>query len=256
MTYQFLKLEQTGEIATITLNRPEKSNALNSALRTEITAALQELRTANTVKAIILTGAGERAFCAGQDLEEARQFDADKAAAWMDESVTMFEALHQLEKPLVAAVNGVAAGAGFQLALLCDLRIGYAGSRMGQPEINAGIPSILGSSLMWDTLGASRTIELSLTGRLMDSEESYRLGLLHYLVPTEQVQAKTLELARELAAKPPLALRLTKRHLRSLSQPTIDTLRQAGKSYQREAFATGEPQAVISGLLARRKSSK
>src|SRR4030042_517657 len=123
-----------------------------------------------------------------------------------------------LSKPLVAALNGVAAGSGFQVALLTDVRVGHPGVKMGQPEINSGIASITGPWIMKEMLGLSRTIELALTGRMMDAEECYRIGLIHKLVPQEELLREALDMARLLASKPPVAMRLTKQRFREVTE--------------------------------------
>ncbi len=120
-------------VGVVTLNRPEVLNAWHAAMRDELVAALDAFERSDAVGAIVITGAGERAFSAGQDLTEAKTFDADRAAAWIGEWRRLYSAIRALSKPIVAALNGVAAGSAFQVALLCDFRIGHEGVRMGQP---------------------------------------------------------------------------------------------------------------------------
>ena len=179
---EFLLVDRKADVAVVTLNRPERLNAWHAPMRTELNVLLEDLDEDDTVGAIVLTGAGDRAFSAGQDLAETEQFDAASVAGWMDEWDSLYGRIRWLRKPIVAALNGVAAGSAFQVALLCDVRVGHAGSRMGQPEIDAGIPSILGPWIMQDMLGRSRTIELVLTGRLMEAAEAHAVGLIHHLV--------------------------------------------------------------------------
>ena len=129
----------------------------------------------------------------------------------------MYGAVRAFDKPVVAALNGVAAGSGFQVALLCDIRVGHPGVQMGQTEIDLGLPSATGTWLMWDILGRSRTTELVLvSGRLMDGEECYRLGVIHRLTRQSEVQATALQIAHDLAAKPVVAMQLNKRRLREI----------------------------------------
>jgi enoyl-CoA hydratase/carnithine racemase len=250
--YQFIKVEKQAEVAVLTLDRPEVLNAWHAPMRTEITAALGVLNGDQAVRAIVITGAGDRAFSAGQDLSETKTFDPDRAALWIDEWRALYGVIRDLDKPLVAALNGVAAGSAFQVALLADVRVGHPGTRMGQPEINSGIASTLGPWLMQGMLGLSRTIELTLTGRMMDGEECHAVGLVHYLVPQDQVMDKALEVARLLAAKPPVAMRLDKRRFREVTQPGFDEALAAGVRTQREAYASGEPQAMMARFFAER----
>ena len=142
----FILKEIRGEIAVITLNRPEVLNAWHKPMRDELNGLLRECDEDESVRAIVLTGAGNRAFCAGQDFKEAHSFGADDAAGWMYEWESLYGRIRSLSKPIVAALNGVAAGSAFQVALLTDLRVGHSGVRMGQPEINTGIASVTGPS--------------------------------------------------------------------------------------------------------------
>ncbi len=174
----------------------------------------------------------------------------------MEEWRNIYGAVREMDKPVVAALNGVAAGSGFQFALQTDIRVGHPGVRMGQPEINSGIPSTLGPWLMWDMLGRSRTTELTLTGRLMDGVECRDLGIIHHLVPPERVMERAMTVARELGAKPPLAMRLTKRRLREITQAGFEDAERAGALVQREAFASGEPQAMMARFFAEREARK
>lgn len=251
--YQYIALENIEGVTVLTLNRPEVLNAWHAAMRAEISQAMQRMNADAAVGAIVITGAGERAFSAGQDLHEAKTFTAERAAEWIDEWRAMYGAIRNLDKPLVAALNGVAAGSAFQVALLADVRVGHAGVRMGQPEIKAGIASTLGPWLMQGMLGLSRTIELTLTGRLMDGEEAHRIGLIHHLVPAGQVRGKALAVAHELAARPPVAMRLNKRRFRELTQPGFDEAMAAGARVQRESYATGEPQAMMEVFFRERR---
>jgi enoyl-CoA hydratase len=254
--YEFIKVEREGEVAIVTLNRPDRYNAWHAPMRAELAAALRALNQDASVGAVVLTGAGDRAFSAGQDLAETQQFDAERGARWLEEWRNLYGAIRELEKPLVAALNGVAAGSAFQVALLCDVRVGHSGSRMGQPEINAGIPSTMGPWLMQMSLGFSRMVELTLTGRLMDGEECHRIGLIHHLVPREQVLTKALEVARDLAGKSRVAMRLNKRRFREMTEAGFHEAEEAGKRIQREAFATGEPQAMMARFFAERRARK
>lgn len=249
-----LLIERQGEIAILTLNRPAQRNAVNYELMEAIEAALPALNADPSVRALVLTGAGADAFSAGMDIKVAASFDPARASAWMGRIKQLFTAIRALDKPIVAAVNGVAAGLGYQMALLCDLRVGHPGTRMGQTEINVGLASIIGAYVMGLTLGHSRTVELTLNGRLMEGAECERLDLLHALVPADQVLPKAIEMARALGQKPPNAMRLTKQRFREITQAGFDEVFEAGARLQAEAYASGEPQAVMAAFLAKKKS--
>jgi enoyl-CoA hydratase len=253
---EFIKVTQDGDVAVVTLNRPEVLNAWHSAMRVEITEAMNKFNADPAVKAIVITGAGDRAFSAGQDLNETKTFDAKRAGDWIGEWKRMYGAIRALDKPLVAALNGVAAGSAFQVALLADVRVGHAGVRMGQPEINSGIASTLGPWLMREMIGLSRTIELTLSGRMMEAAECHAIGLIHRLVPKEQVAAAALAMARELAAKPPVAMRLDKRRFREVTEEGFNEALDSGVRIQKESYATGEPQRVMEKFLSERGKRK
>jgi enoyl-CoA hydratase/carnithine racemase len=243
-------------VFTITLNRPDRLNAWDKPMRDMLVAALDHAAKTEAVRAVILTGAGDRAFSAGQDLNEATDFDSDRAELWIEEFHTLYRAVRALEKPVVAAINGVTAGSAFQFALLTDLRVGHRDVRMGQPEINSGIASITGPWIMREVLGLSRTIELTLTGRLVDAEEALRLGILHHIVPRGAVMAKARELAEDLGAKPQLAMRLIKRRFFEVLEPGLKDAVEAAKRHHRESFDAGEPQSKTRDFLEARGGVK
>lgn len=241
-----------GAVAVITLNRPAKLNAWTTPMRNEIIEALERFEADDAIRAIIMTGAGDRAFSAGQDLSEAHDFDGERAVAWVGEWQRYYAALRGLSKPLVMALNGTAAGSAFQVALLGDIRVGHPGVRMGQPEINAGIASTTGPWIMNSMLGMSRTIELTLTGRLMEADECHRIGLIHHLVPAEEVFTKALEVAEALAAKPPVAMRLDKQRFREMTEAGFQDSIEAGTRIQREAYESGEPARMMEAFFKQR----
>lgn len=244
-------------VGIVTLNKPEKLNAWDGPMRLAVKAAVEKLNADKSVRAIILTGAGDRAFCAGQDLGETSKFTGgSEGAAWFATWRDFYDCLRKSTKPVVAALNGVAAGSAFQFAMLCDVRVGHPGSRMGQPEINSGIPSVLGPMLMIERLGLSRTIELTLTGRMMEAKECREIGLMHHLVPPKKVMAKAMEVAKMLAAKPPIAMRLNKQRFREVTQPAFDEAFLNGRKIQEEAYASGEPQASMEAFFAARAKAK
>lgn len=249
-------VEVRGAIGVITLNRPQVLNAWNAPMRSRLVECFDELEANETVRAIILTGAGDRAFGAGQDLNETKTFDADRAEAWMSEWERLYDRIRSLSKPLIGALNGVAAGSAFQVALLCDLRIAHDGVTMGQPEINSGIASVTGPWIMKEMIGIARTIDLTLTGRMMDAEESFRIGLINKIVPKDQVMPAALALAGDLATKAPVAMRLNKARFREVTEASFRECLTAGVRNQREAYATGEPARMMEEFLAKRAARK
>lgn len=252
----FILTRTEGRVAVITLNRPEILNAWHAPMREMLVAALEAAEANEAVRAIVLTGAGDRAFGAGQDLNETKTFDPDRAELWMGEWERLYDRIRSLSKPLIVALNGLAAGSAFQVALLGDIRIGHEGVTMGQPEINAGIASVTGPWIMKEILGLARTIDLTLTGRMMDAAECHAIGLISRLVPRDQVMPAAMALAHELAEKAPVAMRLNKARFREVTEANFRECIQAGIRTQREAYATGEPARMMEKFLAERAARK
>lgn len=254
---EFVLVETIGRVRRLTLNRPEKMNAWNTPMRDQLIAALEGAEADPAIAAIVLTGAGDRAFGAGQDLGESKGFDADRAETWMGEWKRLYNLFRLGRKPIVAALNGVAAGSAFQVALLCDLRVAHPGVKMGQPEINSGIATVTGSWIMREMIGLARTIDLTLTGRMLDAEEAMEFGLISRLVDSAgQVQGTALELAEFLAGKPPVAMGLNRARFAAMTQPGFDNAMSEGVRIQREAYRSGEPQAMMEKFLASRAARK
>jgi len=247
----FVVLERRGTIAVLTLNRPQILNAWHRPMREQLHAHLDALDGEESCRAIVLTGAGDRAFGAGQDLNETKTFDEDRAEEWIEEWRRLYLRIRTLTKPLVCALNGLAAGSAFQVALLCDIRVGHEGSKMGQPEINSGIASSLGPWIMREMLGLSRTTELVLTGRMMSGAEAHQIGLIHHLVPASEVLPKALEIAAELAVKAPLAMRLNKARLHEMTVDGLLDGLNAGIAMQRQSYGSGEPAVMMENFLKR-----
>lgn len=249
---QHVLVETRGRVGLITLNRPERLNAWDRPMRDDIVAALRRFDADGGIGAVVMTGAGERAFSAGQDLNEAHDFDAERAESWIREWETFYGTLRRLTKPVVIALNGVAAGSAFQVALLGDIRVGHDGVRMGQPEINSGIASITGPWIMREMLGLSRTVELTLTGRLMAMEECHRIGIVHHVVPREAVLDRAIGIAEDLAAKAPFAMRLDRAWFADMTEASFQQAIAAAIAAHRAAYASGEPARKMAEFLSRR----
>jgi enoyl-CoA hydratase/carnithine racemase len=169
-------IEQRDSTAVVTLNRPESLNAVNVEMREALIAGLSDLNRDASVRAVVITGSGERAFCSGQDLNETARYTIHDVDQWLTRQHAMYQALRDLDKPCIAAWNGVAAGAGYQIGLCSDLRVGFTEMKLGQPEIRAGLASIVGSYLMTLHLGQSQNVEdvAYLTGALINGERASR----------------------------------------------------------------------------------
>ena len=216
MSEQPLLLDKRGHVAVLTLNRPAKLNALDAGLRDATLAAIDSVRADDAVRAVVFTGAG-RGFCSGADLtaggasKPPTQNDHLDDLGWVGRQAL---ALHQLDKPAIAAVNGVAAGAGMSLALACDLRVGSPQSRFKTVFIERNLSPDSGMSFFLPRIvGYSRAADLIYTSRAVDAEEAHRIGLLDRLAAHDELLDAAVELAAEMAAWPPLALRMSKRVL-------------------------------------------
>lgn len=243
-------------IAVVTLNRPARLNAVNGALRSALTETLIRLNRDDAVRALVITGVGDRAFCAGQDLEETASMPWERIAPWLTAQHAMYQSVRDLDKPCVAAINGVAAGAGFQIGLCADWRVIAPETRIGQPEVKAGLASIVGSYLMTLYTGLTHNIGLSLTGELIAGRRAYEMGLVSELADPPLVLHASLERARAMAALPRTAIRVSKQRFRELTQAGFDEALVAAVRAQVECYASGEARATMERFLAARKSGK
>ncbi|MBV8935152.1 MAG: enoyl-CoA hydratase/isomerase family protein, partial [Alphaproteobacteria bacterium] len=175
---------------------------------------------------------------------------------WIGEWESLYDLIRSLSKPFIAALNGVAAGSAFQVALLADFRIGHPNVRMGQPEIDSGIASTTGPWIMREMLGLARTIDLTLTGRMMNADECVAIGIINRLVPSEDVLPTAVALAEELATKPPVAMRLNKARFREVTEFGFRDCLDAGMRVQRESFASGEPARMMEKFFAERAAKR
>ena len=248
-------VERRGDIALLILNRPNALNAISRDLARGVASTLAALDADPSVKGIVLTGAGDRAFCAGVDLQEARNVQVHEIEEWFGLVCHCYKQILLTEKPVIAAINGVATGGGCQMCLVSDLRVAHDGVKLGQPEINAGIPSVMGSYWISLHLPWSLNQELSMTGRMMDAAEAKHYGLLNRLVAKDDVIPTACELAEHLAGKLPTAWARTKKRFREIALAGFEEAFRAGVLGQQEAFAKGEPQAFVDAFFAKKKGS-
>lgn len=247
-----LDLAVRDRIAIITLNNPAALNAWTQDMQDDMAAKLDELDRSPGVDGIVLTGEGDRAFCAGQDLKEVASFTENHVEEWLDRFRRVYDAVLSNSKPVIAALNGVTAGSGYQLALLCDLRIAHAGVRIGQPEVRSGIPSITGMYLTWQSVGHSKTAEMMLTGRLLEAQEAADLGMIAEIVPQGEVLTRSVALARELAALPKHAFSLTKQRIRATLMPGLEDAFAAALDADKQAYGDGEPQRTADDFVSKK----
>jgi enoyl-CoA hydratase len=208
MAYTHLLLDRDGGVATITINRPEKRNALSTETVDELRRVVLELKRDDAVRVGVITGAGDKAFVAGADINE---LAVQTPVGGRDHGRTgqhVFDLIEHLGKPVIAAINGVALGGGCELAMACTLRIAADTARLGQPEINLGImPGYAGTQRLPRLVGKGRALELLLTGEAITAEEAWRIGLVNRVVPAAELPGEVKKFAQALAAKAPIAMR-------------------------------------------------
>jgi enoyl-CoA hydratase len=215
-----IEVARDGAVAVVTVDRQDALNALNVETLTELRDRLRELSTDDDVRAVVLTGAGEKAFVAGADIKYMSGLGSDEAKGWGGLGHEAGRLLETMAKPTIAAINGFALGGGCELALACDIRYASSRAKLGQPEINLGIvPGWGGTQRIARVCGVGVAKDLILTGRLVDAEEALRIGLVSAIA--DPVLDKAVETAHELAAKSSLALALAKR-LVNMSPGALD----------------------------------
>ncbi len=231
MTYRYILVERDERIQIITLNRPDKLNALNWDLVGEVADALEEADRDPEIGCNIITGAGNRAFAAGADIAEMAEANP---ATMLTGPFQGWDRIRRIHKPIIAAVNGYALGGGCELALHCDLILASDNAKFGQPEINLGIiPGAGGTQRLAHVLGKYKTMEMVLTGAQLSAQEMATAGLVNHVYPAEQLMEEAKKLARLIASKAPIAVRLAKDAvLRAFEVPLED-----GLAYEKHNFA-------------------
>ncbi len=207
MTFDNLLLERDGAVAIVTLNRPNVLNALNNQTLAELAACMAGLKADPDVRAIILTGAGEKSFVAGADINELARLSPVQGQAHARRGQLIFDAIEQLGKPVIAAINGFALGGGCELAMACTIRLAADTARFGQPEVNLGLmPGYAGSQRLPRLVGKGIALEILLTGDMVNAQRAYEIGLVNRVVPAAELMSEAKKLAHALAAKAPIAV--------------------------------------------------
>jgi enoyl-CoA hydratase len=251
MGYDHILVEVEPPIATITLNRPKVLNALSPALIGELTGALAGFDAEESIRAAVLTG-GPKVFAAGADIGD--MADQGPVDQLLRDQTGRWAPLAGFKKPLIAAVNGYALGGGCEIALMCDLIVAGDTARFGQPEINLGIIPGAGGTQRWPrTVGKYVAMEVMLTGAPLTAQRAYELGIVNKVVPAEATILVATRLAREIAAKPPLAVRMAKEAvLKAFEAPLSEGLASERKSFY-FLFATEDQKEGMHAFLEKRK---
>ena len=255
MTFQNLLVETADGIARVTVNRPDKLNALNDAVIAELGAAMEQVDRDSAIKGVILTGAGTKAFVAGADIAELSQqgpFDG-KARALVGQGV--FRRIERSGKPVIAAVNGFALGGGCELAMACHVRIASESAKFGQPEAKLGIaPGYGGSVRLPRLVGKGRALELLLTGAMIDAAEAWRIGLVNRVVPAAQLLAESEKMLRTMLENGPLALRVCIEAVDSALETTLDEGLLLEANYFGLLASTSDMREGMAAFLGKRKA--
>jgi enoyl-CoA hydratase len=254
-SYETLLVEKQDRVAVITINRPDKRNALNIKTREEGAALLDELRNDESIRVIVFTGAGNKAFIAGADIAEfAGRTSITQRDVMMSRS--LFTAIDSFPKPVIAMINGYCLGGGCELALACDIRIASETASFGQPEINLGIiPGGGGTQRLTRLVGEGKAMELILTGEIIDARSAYAIGLVNHVFPADQLRTKTLELATKIADKGPIALQLAKEAVKLASRSNLDEGLRREVDLFALCFSTADKDEGVSAFLEKRKAA-
>ena len=210
MAYETLVYEKRNGIGYVTINRPEKLNALNQKVMAELRACFENIQEDKEVRAVILSGAGEKSFVAGADVSELAVQDPVEGQQTSTRGQTTLDLIENLGKPVIAAVNGYALGGGCELAMACTLRIASENARFGQPEVKLGIiPGYAGTQRLPRLVGKGRAMELILTGEPISAQEAYRIGLVNQVVASKDLIAAAEAVARKIMTNGPLAVKFS-----------------------------------------------
>ncbi len=253
-----LRMERDGPVTTITLNRPDALNAFDRALAERFAAALRTVAEDRTVRAVIVTGAG-RAFSAGQDVRELAREEAEQGPAALGHQLRrrynpIILRLRELDKPVIAAINGVTTGAGLGIALACDLRITVESATFGMSPVGIGlIPAVGMTTLLPAVIGLARATELTFLGERIDATRALDIGLVHRFVPAADLTSETHALAHRLAALPTKTIALTKQGYNRAMLPDLAANLDNEATLQEESAATADHREGLAALLDKRK---
>jgi len=252
--YKTLIYEKKENIGLLTINRPEKMNAISQELTAELSLLLDEIENDNELRVIVITGAGDKAFVAGADINELVDRDARSGRRVSRERQEIFSRLENLHVPVIAAVNGYALGGGLELALACSIRICSEKAQFGAPEVKLGIiPGDGGTQRLPRLVGQGRAMEMIITGDFIDSQEAYRIGLVNKVFPPEKLKEEAMELAKKIASRPPLAVRYAKEAV-NRSQEGDSASGFALESYLHAlSCTTDDKKEGVSAFLEKRK---
>jgi len=251
--FETVLIEKRGRVAIVTINRPEKLNALNSRVRDEILAALDQLQADSEVRVVVFTGAGEKSFIAGADIAEFEGMTALGQRKVMT-GRRAFDAVETFPKPVIAMINGYCLGGGCELALACDIRIASEKAKLGQPEINLGIiPGGGGTQRLTRLVGEGKAMQLILTGEMINAQEARQIGLVDEVVPHDQLESRTMEIANKIAEKSPIALQMAKEAVKSAARMNLREGLEREVDLFALCFSSEDKEEGVKAFLEKRK---
>ena len=256
MTYTNILYEKKGRILVLAINRPKALNALNAKTLDELEAAIQEAKDDDEIRAIVLTGAGEKAFVAGADISELVGLGEESGAAFSRRGQELFLKIENLSKPIIAAVNGFALGGGCELAMACTIRIASTNASFGQPEVKLGlIPGYGGTQRLTRLVGKSNAMQMTLTGEIITAQRAYEIGLVSKVVPPDALTPTAEKLASKIISMGPLAVAASIELVNSAhEEPRLsDGLMHEAKLFG-TICATEDAKEGTSAFLAKRKA--
>jgi enoyl-CoA hydratase len=253
LTFDNLLADLSEQVATVTFNRPKVLNALNARTIEELDTCVHTLETDDSVRAVIFTGAGEKAFVAGADITELARFSPQQAQECALRGQAVFARIERLGKPTIAAINGYALGGGCELALACSMRIASSAARIGQPEVKIGIvPGYGGSQRLPRLIGKGMALEMILSGEPLSAEEALRWGLVNRVVAPEELLPAARALARKIVANAPLALRYSLDAVNQGAEQPLDQALFLESSLFGMVFATEDMREGTEAFLEKR----
>lgn len=248
--------ERREQVAWITVNRPDKLNALNRATVEEIAEAVSRARREDEVRVVAVTGAGDKAFVAGADIKEMSGLSPGRAQDFSRLLHESLECLERCPKPVIAVVNGFALGGGCELAMACHVRIAAEEAKFGQPEVNLGlIPGAGGTQRLQRLVGRGRAVDLILSAEMIDAREAYRIGLVNHVVPSEELRSRAQEYATTLAGKSPVALARALDAVYTGGEAALDEALRVEAALFALCFATEDFREGTAAFLEKRRAS-
>jgi enoyl-CoA hydratase len=251
-----LLVEKTDHVTVLTLNRPDKLNALNAELLEALSAALRDLEADDTLRCAILTGAGDKAFAAGADIAAMSEMTTTQAKRFAELGHSIGARIEQARFPVIAAVNGFALGGGCELALCCDFIYASDKAKLGQPEVNLGvIPGFGGTQRLARRVGAARARELCMTGDMVGADEALRIGLVNAVVPHAELLARVHDVAKKIASKGPLAVASVKRAILRGADVPLPTANELEATSFAALFGTQDQREGMKAFLEKRPAT-